>query len=176
MVGWRGRGEYFGVKEAVEAVFAQTVVQTCIVHLIRNSMRYVRYRDRKAIATDPRPMGTAMNRDEAQSALPEFERKWSTRYPRSPTHSWKTNWERVVPFSTSPRSAASSLRPTPSSRSARVSGGSSTTGPLPERRVGLQAPLSGPHQAREAVVQSHPRLGSVLGQFAIYFQDRLPVA
>ncbi len=58
-----------GFPEAIEAVFPKTVVQTCIVHMIRNSTRYVSYKDRRAVCADLKPIYTAVDRDAALAAL-----------------------------------------------------------------------------------------------------------
>jgi hypothetical protein len=86
-----------GFPESIEAVFPQAVVQTCIVQMIRNSLRFVSYKDRKAVAKELLPVYTAASREEAQVALDSFEQKWARRYPMIAS-SWRTNWERVVPF------------------------------------------------------------------------------
>jgi putative transposase len=86
-----------GFPEAIETAFPVTVVQTCIVHMIRNSLRFVSYKDRKAVAQDLRPVYTAVSREEAATALDAFEAKWARRYPMIAA-SWRSNWERVVPF------------------------------------------------------------------------------
>jgi putative transposase len=86
-----------GFPEAIEAAFPQTVVQTCIVHMIRNSVRFVALRDRREVVRDLKPVYAAINREEADHALTRFEEKWSRRYPMIAA-SWRANWERVVPF------------------------------------------------------------------------------
>ena len=86
-----------GFPEALETVFPKTTVQTCIVHMIRNSTRYVSWKDRKKVAKDLKPVYTAVDRDEAELALAEFEETWGQQYPMI-TQSWRSNWERVVPF------------------------------------------------------------------------------
>jgi putative transposase len=86
-----------GFPEAIEAVFPQAVVQTCIVHMIRNSVRFVSYKDRKEVVRDLKPVYAASNREEAEAALTRFEEKWTRRYPMIGT-SWRAAWERVVPF------------------------------------------------------------------------------
>src|SRR3954447_24236662 len=70
-----------GFPEAIEATFPQAWVQTCIVHLIRASLRYVNYRDRRALAKDLRPVYTAANADEALVELERFDQAWGVRYP-----------------------------------------------------------------------------------------------
>jgi putative transposase len=86
-----------GFPEAIEATFPQAWVQTCIVHLIRASLRYVNYRDRKKVASALRPIYTAPNADAALNELDAFEREWGERYPPT-TAAWRTSWEHVVPF------------------------------------------------------------------------------
>lgn len=86
-----------GFPEAIEATFPQTWVQTCIVHLIRSSLRYVNYRDRKKVASALRPIYTAANADQALSELERFEGEWGETYPPT-VAAWKTSWDYVTPF------------------------------------------------------------------------------
>jgi putative transposase len=86
-----------GFPEAIEAVFPQAWVQTCIVHQIRNSMRFVTYQDRKKVAADLKPVYRAVNAEAADDALAAFDEKWGTKYPMI-AESWRTRWEHIVPF------------------------------------------------------------------------------
>src|SRR5215218_8897177 len=86
-----------GFPEAIEAVFPEAWVQTCIVHQIRSSMRYVNYRDRKAVARDLRPIYTAPNADAALVELERFDEQWGGGYPMI-ANSWRAHWEHIVPF------------------------------------------------------------------------------
>ena len=86
-----------GFPEAIEAVFPQTTVQTCIVHLLRSSVRFVASRERTAICADLKLVYTAPSIDAARTALTAFEKKWSDRYPMI-GRSWHQNWDYVVPF------------------------------------------------------------------------------
>lgn len=86
-----------GFPEALESVFPKITVQTCIVHMIRNSTRLISWKDRKQVARDLKPIYTAVDRDAAESALADFDQAWGQQYP-AVTQSWRTNWERVVPF------------------------------------------------------------------------------
>src|SRR4051794_11231955 len=86
-----------GFPEAIEATFPRAWVQTCIVHLIRASLRYVNYRDKKKVATALRPIYTAPNADEALAELDGFDAEWGTRYPAA-VQAWRTSWEHVIPF------------------------------------------------------------------------------
>ncbi|MFE7532590.1 IS256 family transposase [Kitasatospora sp. NPDC057542] len=83
--------------DAVNAVWPQTVVQTCIVHLIRNSLRYTSRRDWAEVARDLKPVYTAVNEAQARQRLTEFGGKWNSRYP-SITGIWERAWNEFVPF------------------------------------------------------------------------------
>jgi len=86
-----------GFPEAIEAVFPRTWVQTCVVHQIRSSLRFVPYRDKKKVAADLRKIYTAVDRDHAERELEAFAERWDERYPMI-SQSWLENWERIVPF------------------------------------------------------------------------------
>ena len=86
-----------GFPDAIEAVFPKAWVQTCIVHEIRNSMRYVNYRDRKTVARDLRPVYTAPNAEAAEHELAVFDEQWGSRYPMI-ADMWRRDWEHIVPF------------------------------------------------------------------------------
>ncbi|WP_375199134.1 IS256 family transposase [Cupriavidus metallidurans] len=87
-----------GFPEAITAVFPETVVQTCIVHLLRYSMQFASWKERKAIARALKPIYGASSADAAAEALDEFERgPWGQKYPPV-VASWRRKWEQVVPF------------------------------------------------------------------------------
>jgi putative transposase len=86
-----------GFPEAIEAIFPNTVVQTCIVHLIRHSLKYVPRREREQVARDLKPIYTASDADAAQHALEGFDDKWGARFPVI-TQAWLNAWEYVTPF------------------------------------------------------------------------------
>ena len=86
-----------GFPEAIESVFPQTVVQLCIVHLVRHSLNYVNWKERKEVAHDLKTIYTSATDVEAQQRLGEFSRKWDTKYPMI-AKSWHSNWARVIPF------------------------------------------------------------------------------
>ena len=83
-----------GFPEAITSVFPQTVVQTCIVHLIRNSLAFVTWKDRKAILPSIKAIYRAENADMAMVRLEEFEAEWGKRYPAI-GQAWRRAWEHV---------------------------------------------------------------------------------
>jgi putative transposase len=86
-----------GLPEAIETVFPHAEVQLCIVHMVRNSLRFVSYKDRKKIASDLKNIYRAVTIEQAEKALCELEGKWDSRYPMI-SKSWRSNWSRIIPF------------------------------------------------------------------------------
>lgn len=86
-----------GFPEAIASVYPKTKVQLCIVHMVRNSLKYVSYKDRKVIVEDLKQIYRAKTLEEAELALSEFSDKWDARYP-SISQSWLKNWENLTPF------------------------------------------------------------------------------
>lgn len=86
-----------GFPEAISAIFPETLVQTCIVHMIRSSLNLVAWGNRRAVAKDLKPIYQAATAEEAWSALQRFEQTWGRQYP-SIGRSWKSRWELVTPF------------------------------------------------------------------------------
>ena len=87
-----------GMPEALAAVFPATTLQTCIVHLIRNSLDYASWKDRKALAAAIKPIYTATSADAAQAGLDAFEQgNWGKKFP-TVAAAWRRAWDRVIPF------------------------------------------------------------------------------
>ena len=86
-----------GFPEAITSVFPQTTVHTCIVHLIRNSLAFVSWKDRKAILPAIKAIYRAETADMAMVRLEEFEAEWGKRYPAIGA-AWRRAWDYVVPF------------------------------------------------------------------------------
>ncbi|MGH7610369.1 MAG: transposase, partial [Candidatus Dormibacteria bacterium] len=70
-----------GFPDAIEAIFPATTVQTCVVHLLRSSLKYVPRREREQVARDLKPIYTALDADHAQAELETFDEKWGKRFP-----------------------------------------------------------------------------------------------
>ncbi len=86
-----------GFPETINTAFPKTRVQTCIVHLLRHSLKFVGYKEMKAVAKALKAIYKAPTADAAEENLTEFETKWGDRYPAI-GRSWRRNWERVIPF------------------------------------------------------------------------------
>jgi putative transposase len=86
-----------GFPQAIESVFPHAQVQLCIVHMIRASMKYVTWQDRKQVVADLKPVYKAATADEAERKLGEFEETWKKKYP-AVSRLWREQWEHVIPF------------------------------------------------------------------------------
>ena len=86
-----------GFPEAIETVYPKTQVQLCIVHMVRNSLRFVGWKNRKAVATDLRGIYSAKTLIEAEFALSSFGKKWDEQYPTI-SKSWLEKWDKITPF------------------------------------------------------------------------------
>lgn len=86
-----------GLPEAIETVYPHTRVQLCMVHLVRNSLRYVSYKHMKAVATDLKAIYSASTELEAELNLELFAEKWDALYPNI-SKAWRAHWSRVIPL------------------------------------------------------------------------------
>ncbi len=86
-----------GFEEAIRATFPKAEIQKCIVHLIRNSTKFVNYKDRKPICADMRDIYTAPNEEAGLAALGRFEEKWGGDYSYA-IKNWRANWQSLSTF------------------------------------------------------------------------------
>ena len=86
-----------GMSDAISAVYPKCEHQLCIVHQIRNSLKFVSYKDRKKLAADLKLIYQAINEEEAEEALEYFEEKWGKQYPQI-AKSWYNNWDNLMVF------------------------------------------------------------------------------
>ena len=86
-----------GFAEAIESIFPYTEVQLCVIHQIRNSSKYVVYKDRKIVMADMKNIYQAANQNKAETALEEFSQRWKDKYPYM-VKSWQNNWGRLSCF------------------------------------------------------------------------------
>lgn len=86
-----------GLPQAIETIWPQAVIQTCVVHLLRASFRYAPYDQRKKVSAGLRPIYTAVSVDAAEEALADFAEQFGARYPAI-VRLWRDNWETFVPF------------------------------------------------------------------------------
>lgn len=86
-----------GFPEAINTVYPKAQVQLCIVHMVRNSLKYVSWKDRKSVATDLKRIYQSVTAEEAGIELNDFSERWDNRYP-SIAKSWKNHWDNIIPL------------------------------------------------------------------------------
>lgn len=86
-----------GIKQAIETAFPNTIQQRCIVHMIRNSVKFVSYKDLKEFCNDMRKIYTSANEQDGYEKLQEVKEKWSDKYS-SAFKTWEENWDAICPF------------------------------------------------------------------------------
>ena len=165
-----------GFPEAIESVFPLTVVQTCIVHMIRNSTRFVSWKDRKAVARDLKPIYASVDREAASQALDVFDETWGTKYPMI-AQSWRLNWERVVPFLEFPPALRKILYTTNAIESfnARVRKLANGKGHFPNDESAYKVLYVGVVAAEKQWTRSPHGWSQAMNQLALHFEGRLPI-
>ena len=161
--------------DAVEAVYADAWVQTCVVHLIRNSLKHVSYKDQKQIVKDLRPIYRAATEDDALAALETFERTW-TRYPMI-TEMWRRNWERFTPFFAFPEDIRRIIYTTNSIEAVnrQLRKIIKTRGQFPTEDAALKLLWLALMRAEKKWTYPIRDWSRALHQFSIYFPGRVPI-
>jgi putative transposase len=163
-----------GFPEAIEAVFPAAWVQTCIVHQIRNSMRYVAYKDRKAVARDLKPIYRAVNADAAEVALAEFDERWGERYPMI-ADSWRAHWPQITPFLALPEELRRAVYTTNSieNLNRQIRKTIKTRGHFPDEQAATKLIYLAIQRAETKWRRAYNWTGALRG-LKIHFGDRLP--
>jgi putative transposase len=163
-----------GFPEAIEAVFPQAWVQTCIVHLIRHSLRFVPDKHRRAVAKDLKPIYSATDTDAAAEALTGFEAEWGERYPMI-GKTWRETWEYVIPFLAFPPDVRRVVYTTNTiealHRQTRKT--IKTRGHFPTEEAARKLIYLSIQNAKTSWKQTY-NWGAALLSFKIHFGDRLP--
>jgi transposase-like protein len=165
-----------GLPEAIEAVFPQTQVQICIVHKLRNSFKYVSWKDRKAVATDLRAIYGAGTLAEAEQALERFSQRWDARYPAiSPA--WKADWQRLTVLFDYPPEIRKAIYTTNAIESLNYSLRRllKTRGSFPTDDSIFKILYLALNRIAKKWTMPIPNWKSALNQFAILFGDRVPL-
>jgi len=162
--------------EAIEAVYADAWVQCCVVHLIRNSVRHVNYKDVKAIVKDLRPIYKAATEDDAAVALKAFDAKWGARYPMI-GELWRRHWERFIPFFAFPEEIRRIVYTTNSIEAVnrQLRKIIKTRGHFPTDDAALKLLWLALMRAEKKWTYPIKDWNRALHQFAIYFPGRVPM-
>ena len=163
-----------GMSEALAAVYPATTLQTCIVHLLRNSLEYANWKQRKPLATALRAIYTAPSADAAMDALDEFERgPWGVRFP-TVVAAWRRAWVHVIPFFAFPPEIRRVIYTTNAleSLNARVRKVIKTRGHFPNDDAATKLIWLALRNISAAWSRSSPAWRPTMNQFAILYGDR----
>jgi putative transposase len=165
-----------GFPEAVEAAFPRSTVQTCIVHMIRNSVRFVAWADRKPVVNALKPIYSADTETAAEAALTAFERGLGQRYPMI-GKSWRANWQRVIPFLAFPRDIRKAIYTTNAIESLNFQLRKiiKTRGHFPSDDAAFKLLYLALSRAQEKWTMPIRNWKNALNQFAVHFEGRLPI-
>ena len=166
-----------GFPDAIHAVFPKTQVQLCIVHLIRNSMKYVPWKDMKAVSRDLRTIYTAVNEEEAQKALHAFQQVWGQKYPPI-SELWKRHWLHIIPFLAYPDFIRRAIYTTNAIEAAnrQIRKVIKTKGLFPNDQAALKLVFLALQNASKKWTMPIREWKQALAQFSILFHDRFPLS
>ena len=164
-----------GFPEAINAVFPQCLVQTCIVHLVRYSLNFCSYKDKKQVASDLKTIYSAKDADAAQDRLGDFEAKWNDKYP-SIGQSWQRNWQQVIPFFAFPKDIRRIIYTTNAieSLNASIRKIIKSRGQFPNDDAAVKLIYLALQNAGQVTNAGVWGWKTALNQFAIMFEDRMP--
>lgn len=164
-----------GFPEAIETVFPHAQVQLCIVHLVRHSLNYVGWKQRKEVASDLQTIYRAATREEAELRLEEFSAKWDEQFPTI-SKSWRANWERVPPFFAYPADIRKVIYTTNAIESVNTSLRKiiKNRGSFPTDEAALKLLYLALQNISRKWTMPIKEWKAALNRFAILFEDRMP--
>lgn len=165
-----------GFPEAIEAVYPQTQVQLCMVHLVRHSLSYVSHKDRKAVAEELKALYQAATAEEAERQLAHFEEAWDSAYPVI-SRSWRQNWARVVPMFSYPPEIRRAVYTTNTieSLNAALRKVSKNRSLFPNDEAVFKLMYLALRNISKRWTMPIPNWSGALNQFAILFDGRVPM-
>jgi putative transposase len=164
-----------GFPEAIEAVFPKAQVQLCIVHLVRHSLNYVGWKQRKEVAADLQLIYRAATREEAEMQISNFADKWDSHFPTI-SKSWKANWERITPFFAYPADIRRVIYTTNAIESVNMSLRKiiKNRGSFPTDESALKLLYLALQNITRKWTMPIKEWKAALNRFAILFEDRMP--
>jgi putative transposase len=164
-----------GFPQAIEAAFPHALVQTCIVHMIRSSLRYVAWNNRKAVVADLKLVYRAETETAAVAALDDFEAKWAKQYPMA-VRAWRSNWERIRPFFAFPSDIRKVIYTTNAIESLnfQLRKVTKAKGHFPNDEAAMKILYLALRNAEKTWTVSPHFWRGAMNQFTIHFEGRLP--
>lgn len=166
-----------GFPEAIESVFPQVEIQLCIVHMIRNSCRYVSWKDRRGLCADLKKIYTADTTEQAELALEDFAEKWDAKYP-TVSLLWRRHWDRIIPFLAYPKDIRKVIYTTNAIESLNRSLKKilKTKGVFPDDQAIQKLIFLALKNISKKWTMPIKQWKAALNQFAVRFQDRFPLS
>lgn len=163
-----------GLQKAVEAIFPKSVHQICIVHQIRNSLKYVSYKDRKKLVKDLKEIYRAANEKTAREAFEVFKKNWNDKYPLA-VKSWENNWEHLTAFLEYPVEIRKLIYTTNIIESFNASLRKFTKNKkvFPTDDAALKSIYLAAQQIRKKWKKTRYNWGQIYNQLFIYFENRI---
>ena len=165
-----------GFPEAIESAFPRTVVQTCVVHMVRSSTNLVSWKNRKKLSSDLKAVYRAATEEEALAALETFREKWDDRYPTI-GRSWQENWTRLRPFFEFGPEIRRSIYTTNAieALNRQLRKITKTRGSFPSDDAGFKLLWLAIERASRKWTYTKQQWDQTIQQLAIHFGDRLPL-
>ena len=167
-----------GFPEAINAVFPETIIQTCVVHLIRHSLEFVSWKDRKPVVPALRMIYRAKDADAGKAALDAFDAgPWGRKYPAI-AQAWRRNWDRVIPFFAFPEAVRRIIYTTNAieALNAKLRRAVKIRGHFPNDEAATKLIYLVLRQTAAEWKMSPREWGEAKTQFAIMFEDRFVLA
>lgn len=163
-----------GLPRAVEAAFPKAIFQTCVVHMIRASTRFVPWKERKAVCADLKAVYTAIDEEAATEALRAFEATWGERFPMV-AKAWRERWDEVTPFLSFPNEIRRAIYTTNAveSLNRKVRKVLKTRGHMPSDEAAMKLIYLAIHNAQKKWGGRTRHWSAAMLQFAILFEGRI---
>jgi len=165
-----------GIRQAIKSAFPQTITQLCVVHQIRNSVRYVVWKDRKQFLSDLKNVYGAINKEMALDALEDFAKKWGQKYAYA-IKSWKDNWDELTAYFDYPQEIRRIIYTTNAieSLNSSIRKYTKTKTVFPDDQAALKAVYLAVANTEKKWTYPVRDWGSVINQLIIKFDDRCGV-
>ena len=165
-----------GIRQAIKSAFPNTITQLCVVHQIRNSVKYVVWKDRKQFVSDLKNVYSAINRDMAYDALEEFAKKWGSKYAYA-IKSWRDNWDELTAYFDYPMEIRRIMYTTNAieSLNSSIRKYTKTKTAFPDDQAALKSVYLAIANIEKKWTMPVRDWGSVINQLIIKFEDRCGV-
>ena len=164
-----------GFEQAIETVYPQSIVQLCIVHMVRGSLKFVHWKDQKQVAGDLKKIYKARTVDQAEGELEQFAQTWDGKYPTI-SKSWRAHWDRIIPFFNYPAEIRKVIYTTNTieALNRQLRKAYKTRSIFPNDEALFKLTYLAVERFSRKWRQSIPYWKGALNRFAIEFEDRMP--